>query len=290
MDAFPKKIDLHIHTTASDGTDTPELLLEKVRAAGIGMFAITDHDAVKNCDAMRALLGEGDPLFLQGVELSCRDPLGRYHILGYAYDLESPDTAIRAVVDKTHANRMRKVRLRLDFIAERFGFTFPQEELDALWALNNPGKPHIGKLMVQHGYAPDVTTAIKEYIDLAKTGPDAYIPPEEAIRAITESGGIPILAHPAYGDGGQLLDVEELDARVRRLMDFGLRGMECYYSGFTPKLQAEALSLAERYGLYVTAGSDYHGKNKLVVLGDNNLDDTALAAPGLRKFLAAVLN
>lgn len=108
---------------------------------------------------------------------------------------------------------------------------------------------------------------------------------EEAIDGILRSGGIPMLAHPAFGNGAELITGEELDRRVRCLIGFGLRGLEAFYSGFTPRLRAEVLTLAEKYGLLVTAGSDYHGKNKLVMLGDTKLDPSGSLPEGLRRFL-----
>lgn len=274
-----------MHSTVSDGTDTPEELLERVREAGLGLFALTDHDAVKGCVAIRRALAAGDPGFIDGVEFSCRDEEGKYHILGYGYDPDSP--FMRRVVEKGHGLRMKKVAARLDFIRERFGFTFPQEELRQLLALDNPGKPHIGNLMVKYGYAASKEQAIDEYINQAKIRSE-YIRPEEAIEGILQAGGIPVLAHPPFGSGNELILGDDMERRLRRLMGFGLRGMECYYSGFTPKLRAEMLALAEKYALYVTAGSDYHGKNKLVALGKTHFAGAQPMPEGMRRFLEAV--
>ena len=278
------KMDLHMHSTVSDGTDTPEEILARVRQTGLELFALSDHDAIKGCARIRGARREGDPQFLNGVEFSCKDEEGKYHILGYGYDPDSE--AIQAVVNLGHSLRMKKVTARLDFIRTRFGFAFPEEEIRALLALDNPGKPHIGNLMVRHGYASTKDEAIRNYIDKLRL-PNEYIRPEEAIEGILQSGGIPVLAHPAYGSGDQLILGEEMDSRIRRLMDFGLPGLEAYYSGFTDKLRRQILSFAERYGLYVTAGSDYHGANKLVQLGDTGLADAAEYPAGLLRFLDA---
>ena len=111
-----------------------------------------------------------------------------------------------------------------------------------------------------------------------------FLSPQQAIGAILAAGGVPVLAHPSYGDGDQLILGEEMDARLQRLTGFGLQGVEAYYSGFTARLNREMLAFAARYGLYVTAGSDYHGKNKLVRLGDTGLADAAEGPEGLRRF------
>jgi len=280
-------MDLHMHSTVSDGTDAPEELLGCVRRAGIGLFALTDHDAVKGCLRIRRALAPGDPRFLNGVEFSCRDEDGKYHILGYGYDPDSP--AIRAVVDEGHSLRMKKVAARLDFIREKFGFTFPEKEVRILLSLECPGKPHIGNLMVKYGYARTRDQAISEFLDRARF-PTAYVRPETAIEGILKAGGIPVLAHPAYGSGNELILGDDMERRLRKLIGFGLRGVEAYYSGFTARLVAETLSFAEKYGLYVTAGSDYHGKNKLVSLGNTHLrlDDGQAMPKGLERFLEDV--
>ena len=284
---FDGKIDLHMHTTVSDGSDTPEELVGRVRDAGLALFAVTDHDAVKGCRRVRAVLQPGDPAFLCGAEFSCKDEEGKYHILGYSYDPDSKP--IRRLIEHGHSLRMKKVRARLDFIRTKFGFSFPEKEIDTLLSQDNPGKPHIGNLMVKYGYAPTKEEAIKRYLNGIRFKSE-YVRPEEAIAGILGGGGIPVLAHPVFGDGDQLILGDEMDARLKRLMGFGLQGVEAFYSGFTPKLTAEMLELATRYDLYVTAGSDYHGKNKLIELGDTGLEAGGPPVPGLERFLAAALD
>lgn len=284
---YPEKIDLHMHTTVSDGTDTPEEILANVKEAGIELFSVTDHDAVKAGPMIRDLLKEGDPLFLTGAEFSCKDEEGKYHILGYGFDPDSE--AIRQLVDLGHGYRMDKVNARLDFLRDEFNFVFPQEELNELLSMDNPGKPHIGNLMVKMGYAPTKEIAIKEYINKVRF-PNKYVRPEEAIEGILGGGGVPVLAHPSYGNGDDIIVGQEMDQRLRKLIDFGLEGVEVFYSGFTDKLRSEMLSFAEKYNLYITAGSDYHGSNKLVVLGDTGCDNAAEGPQGMRRFLDRVLN
>ena len=276
---YPEKIDLHMHTTVSDGTDTPEEILANVKEAGIELFSVTDHDAVKAGPMIRDLL--------TGAEFSCKDEEGKYHILGYGFDPDSE--AIRQLVDLGHGYRMDKVNARLDFLRDEFNFVFPQEELNELLSMDNPGKPHIGNLMVKMGYAPTKEIAIKEYINKVRF-PNKYVRPEEAIEGILGGGGVPVLAHPSYGNGDDIIVGQEMDQRLRKLIDFGLEGVEVFYSGFTDKLRSEMLSFAEKYDLYITAGSDYHGSNKLVVLGDTGCDNAAEGPQGMRRFLDRVLN
>lgn len=279
------KIDLHMHTTVSDGSDSPEEILQAVKTTGLLFFAVSDHDAVKSCRIVRGLLREGDPAFVNGAEFSCRDELGKYHILGYAYDPAA--VAIRALIARGHGLRMKKVKARLDFIRDEFGFSFPEEEIQTLLALDNPGKPHIGNLMVKYGYVKSKEEAIRDYIN-RKHFKNEFVRPEEAIADILKSGGIPVLAHPSFGSGDELIVGEEMDQRLKRLIGYGLQGVEAFYSGFSPKLKNEMLKYAEQYHLYVTAGSDYHGKNKLIPLGDTGMEENMPVPEGMLRFMEAV--
>ena len=234
-------IDLHMHSNVSDGSDTPEEIISHVKDAGIGLFSLTDHDAVKGSGIVRDHLEAGDPAFISGVEFSCKDELGAYHILGYGYEPEG--RSINGLVDKGHSLRMEKVTERLEFIKNEFGFVFPEEEIRNLLSMDNPGKPHIGNLMVKYGYAESRSDAIKNYIDRLHVK-NKYLSPGEAISGILESGGIPVLAHPFFGNGDQLILGEEMEDRLKRLIGFGLQGVEVFYSGFSPRLITQMVDLA----------------------------------------------
>lgn len=285
------KIDFHMHSAVSDGTDSPEEILSRVRNSGISFFSLTDHDATKGCKIIRSILDKAEkslePTFVTGVEFSCKDEKGKYHILGYGYEPESK--SISAVIEKGHMFRMSKVRARLDFIERKFGFSFPQEEIDALLAMDNPGKPHISNLMIKYGYAESIEQAIENYIDGIHFESD-YIRPEEAIQGIRGAGGIAVLAHPFFAGGDGLIIGKEMEERLRRLIEFGIQGVEAFYSGFSPKQINEMLSMADRYNLYVTAGSDYHGKNKLIELGDTGMDISESVPDGLKRFIEEIIS
>ena len=278
-------IDLHMHTTVSDGNDTPEMLLQHVKEKGIEIFAVTDHDAVKGYGMLKKIMRDTDPVLLSGAEFSCRDEEGKYHILGYGFDPDSKP--VRDVVDMGHAYRMDKIRGRLEGLKNQFDITFPEEEVETLLSMDNPGKPHIGNLMVKYGYAASKDEAITDIINQVRY-PAKYVRPEEAIEGILRGGGIPVLAHGPFGSGDELIIGMELDHRIRRLMKFGLLGVEGFYSGYTRRLRREVLLLAKRYDLFVTAGSDYHGSNKLVVLGDTGLTDEGDIPEGMRRFFRNV--
>ena len=301
-----RRIDLHMHTRLSDGTDLPEEIIGKVREAGIGIFSVSDHDSIDSASILPDLLRSGDPAFISGVEFSCKDEEGKCHMLGYGYDPESE--SIRHVVEMGHNFRMDTARRRVLFLKEAFGFKFPEEEIAKFFALNNPGKPHLAKLMVKCGFAENKKHAIEDFINKMPSR-DSYVRPKEAIEGILGAGGIPVLAHPFFGSGNADIPVSDLRRKVERLMGFGLQGIEGFYSGFDDGRIREALKMADELGLYVTAGSDYHGRNKTVMLGDTGLqrytagngdfsgsEDNADGGfsiepcdiPGLRRFLSDV--
>ena len=154
-------------------------------------------------------------------------------------------------------------------------------------SLDNPGKPHLANLMIDHGYVSNKPEAFSNYLNKKKFKRD-HIRPETAIEGILKSGGIPVLAHPPYGSGDEMIIGKEMDDRLNHLLPFGIKGVEGFYSGFTPRMQTEILSFAEHYDLYVTAGSDYHGSNKMISIRDTNMNDMSEAPEGMRRFLQDV--
>ena len=279
------KTDLHMHTTVSDGTDTPEKLLELVRKAGIPLFSTTDHDSVKSCRIISGLRREGDPDYITGAEFSCRDNEGKYHILGYGFDPDLP--SIKKLVEIGHANRISKTRARLEYLRKEFGIRIPDAAIRKLYEMDNPGKPHLGLLMVKYGFAASKEEAISNFLDMIQFT-DEYLRPEDAIIGILGAGGIPVLAHPILGSGQEYIVGEALEKRLKKLMGYGLGGLEAFYAGFSGQQRTELLTLAEKYGLYVTAGSDYHGKNKRVILGNTGMDSATELPDGFRRFLKDV--
>lgn len=269
---MPTAIDLHTHSTASDGTDTPLQLAERVKTAGVEVFALTDHDTVAGAEELLENPPEG-VTFLPGVEFSCRMDAGKCHILGYCCDTAHP--AFQAALRQGAALREGKLNLRLDFLRER-GVTFPAEELDRLRWLPSAGKPHLGNLMVRYGYAASRNEAIREVIDLCPTG-SSRISAETAVKAILASGGVPVWAHPLGGEGERETGPERFAAMLDALTGCGILGMECFYSKY-PMAVCERLALAARdHGLLVSGGSDCHGTNKTIAPGTLNADGQAVS-------------
>lgn len=250
-------LDLHIHTTASDGSDTPAQLAGRLREAGIRLFSVTDHDTIDGALEMAHLVPEGTR-FLRGVEFSCTSPGGKCHILGYGYDPDHP--AFRAALEEGRQLRLQKLERRLRRLQEDFGVVLTEGERDWLLHRSSPGKPHLGRILLNRGMAPDLDSAIRTYLGNVP-GRDR-IEAETAVRAITAAGGVSVWAHPLGGEGEKRLT----EARFAELRDvllaYGIRGMECWYSRYDLEEIRFLVDQAQRHGLIVTGGSDYHGTNK----------------------------
>ena len=249
------QFDLHIHTTASDGSDSPAELAR--RLGGLKLFSVTDHDTIDGALAMEPLVPAGIG-YIRGVEFSCVFPGGKCHILGYGYDPANP--VFRSALQEGAQLRQEKLRRRLAHLQERFGISFNEEELHWLHSLSSPGKPHLGRLLLNRGLAPDLNSAIRTYLS-GVPGRDR-IEAKTAIEAIRAAGGIAVWAHPLGGEGEKRLTRAEMEARLEILTGLGIQGLECRYSRYSNADEALLLGFARSHGLLVTGGSDYHGSNK----------------------------
>lgn len=260
------KIDLHMHSTASDGTDTPEELLEQIKEVGIRTFSLTDHDAIDGCAQMEAIIPEGIT-FVPGVEFSCITGAGKCHILGYGYRPDAPYMARALEAGRTL--RLAKLTRRLEHLETVHKIRFSQEELNWLYSLHSPGKPHLAELIIKQGRAATGTEAIRAYIDGCKGGDDR-IDAGVAIEGILGAGGVPVWAHPLGGEGEKHLSREAFAAQLGVLTGLGILGLECHYSRYTAEEVAFLREQAATHGLLISGGSDYHGTAKDIPLGTLN--------------------
>ena len=251
------KVDLHIHTTASDGADSPRVLAEKVAAAGLELFSVTDHDTIAGALEMENIVPEG-VRYIRGVEFSCVSPAGKCHILGYGFDPEHP--ALLEALAEGRRLRLEKLDRRLEQLKRDHGIELTEDERSWLLSLGSPGKPHLGQIIRNRGLAPDLDGAIRGFIRDVP-GRDR-IEAKMAIEAITAAGGFPVWAHPLGGEGEKRLTEEKFESLLQTLLGYGLRGVECRYSRYGRKESEFLLDHAARLGLTPTGGSDYHGSNK----------------------------
>ena len=250
-----KQIDLHIHSSASDGTDSPAEVVRKAGALDLAAVAITDHDTVAGCAEAAA---EGQKLGVEavsGVELTSR--YGRtIHILGYYLRTNSPvltRTLDRIISERDERNRKMARMMAAD------GIAIDYDEMKSRFG-SSIGRPHFGRVLVEQGLAESVQDAFDRYIE---KGQRYYLPRwmlsiERSVEVIREAGGVPVLAHPFQ----YKLDEPALRQLIEHCMDHGLLGLECRYSLYDEEQSQYLLSLAKEYGLVPTGGSDFHGSNK----------------------------
>ena len=262
-------IDLHIHTTASDGSDSPAELARKV--AGLRIFSVTDHDTIDGALQMENLVPPGT-VYIRGVEFSCVSPAGKCHILGYGYDPRHP--ALLAALEEGRTLRLEKLQRRLEALRAHFGIILTDDELSRLYSLNSPGKPHLGKILLDRGLAETLDGAIQTYLKIRVPGRDR-IDAGRAIAAIEKAGGRSVWAHPLGGEGEKRLTPEKFEDQLQTLLAAGLKGMECHYSRYSREEIQFLRDRAAAHGLTVTGGSDYHGINKRdLELGMLSMEDT----------------
>ncbi len=270
-----KRIDLHLHTTASDGSDTPAELVSRAGALGIDVIAVTDHDTLAGSAEAIKLSDDGVEI-ITGIEFSCHHHgEGGFdcHILGYGFDPDSP--ALLDAIAHGREMRLAKLEARLRYLRESFGISFCKDDLDWLHSLNSAARPHLAGLLVKRGYALDMAAAMDTYLK-GDGFPDDRIDAGEALAAIEAAGGISVYAHPIGGEREKRLTRDELLPRVKALSELGLRGLECYYSRYSSDDEKMLVSLATDMGLLVSGGSDYHGENKTVRLGALSSDGSEI--------------
>lgn len=271
-------VDLHIHTNASDGSDSPALLLEKLKNAGITVFSVTDHDTIDGALAVEKLV-TSEFRFLRGIEFSCQSPGGKCHILGYGFDAGHP--AFQAALEEGKLLRQEKLETRIQYLCSVLGIRLTEEENRWLRSLESPGKPHFARIVVAHGLADTIDTAIQKYINPCKVRRDR-IEAETAVKAVAAAGGIPVWAHPLGGEGEKRLTGEQFRGQLDTLLSYGIRGLECHYSRYDAAQRAFLSGQARLHGLLISGGSDYHGTNKQnLSLGQLSADGTCVSAEAL---------
>ena len=257
------KMDLHVHSTASDGTHTPVEIIDRAVRLGLGAVAITDHDTVAGSrDAMAAGIPSSIHFFT-GIEISAAAPPfypcgGSFHVLGYGIRLDDPEleTAL-AVLQKARRDRNPGMIERLCDL----GMTVTMAELREDAGNAQIGRPHIARLMIKKGYVETFDEAFDRYLGVGRPAyVDKYrISCETAIELIRKAGGIPVLAHPGLLRPVKNLGFEDL---VRGLKAMGIGGIEVYYPGHSPDQTAAYRAAAECFNLIMTGGTDYHGDIK----------------------------
>lgn len=257
-------IDLHMHSTESDGTDSPKKIVEKISAeSGIKIFALTDHDTISGIEKIKKVL-PNEIFFINGVEFSCKIAENKKcHILAYCFNGDNED--FQKILSKGCELRKRQLDIRLNYLSKIYNINFSADDIETICTSTVVGKPHIVNFVAEkYGIDKD-----KIYKDLRKcyVG-DARQDAATVINAIKKSGGIAIWAHPLGGEGEPLLSHAEFENRLQELINLGIQGLECFYSRYTNEQEKFLAETARKINLYISGGSDYHGTNKTIALGE----------------------
>jgi len=255
------RVDLHVHSTASDGVLTPSEVVRLGLSQGLAVIALTDHDTMGGVDeATRAAAGSGLEV-IPGVEINSEGEWGDIHFLGFYVDQHN--RSLRDCLETVRDGRVARAKAMVKRLRE-LGMSLTWDEVRALASGPSVGRPHVARALVDRGYVANTQEAFDRYIGL--DGP-AYVArlrmaPRDVIKAIIEAGGVPVLAHPAYS-GPEVL------AHIPEFVDYGLQGIEVYYPAHSPAVRAALLELCREHGLLATGGTDFHAptSNEGAMLG-----------------------
>ncbi|MBI2860038.1 MAG: PHP domain-containing protein [Chloroflexi bacterium] len=245
------KVDLHIHSSVSDGRYGPEELVFKAAERGLTYISLTDHDSIDGIDrALPAASAFPALTVIPGVEISTEMPDGEAHILGYFVDYADP--ALKSSLENFRLSRERRARQMVQKL-DRLGIRIDWQRVQDIAAGGSIGRPHIAQAMLEKGYISSLRQAFNEYIG---HGCPAYVErekmtPAEAVALVARSGGLPALAHP--------FTVKDPEAIIAVLKPAGLIGLETYYGGYSPEQTGQLIDMATRHDLVPVGGSDYHG-------------------------------
>ena len=248
---FNGKIDLHSHTTASDGFLTPTELARLAAERGVSVLAITDHDSTSGLAEAR-IASDGLGLrVVTGVEFGTYMAESEIHMLGYFFDPAHPamEQSLRALRDE----RFERGRRMVEKLQE-LGVPVQWERVQEIAAGGSVGRPHVGRALIEKGYARSIDDAFERYLSRGKP---AYVErtqlsPIECISLVHDAGGVAVLAHPTW--------VANAEGLLPTLVEAGLDGIETFYGLYPPETVAWLAGLAQQYGLVPTGGSDYHGQ------------------------------
>lgn len=250
-------VDLHAHTTASDGSLTPTALIDLARSSGLSAIAVTDHDTLGGLAEAESAGARAGIEFVPGVELSVEDDGGRFHLLGYLIDPTDADLA-NALVTIRESRLQRNMEMADKMAALGIPVTMDDVRAQAEPDAQVIARPHFARALIKAGVVSSVSEAFDRYLSTGRPlyQPKQVLTPHDAIALIHRAGGVAVMAHPALVP----LEPAALEARVASLArEDGLDGIEAYYSQHSFEQTDHFLDLARRNDLIVTAGSDFHG-------------------------------
>lgn len=272
-----KKVDLHVHSNFSDGSDTAQELAKNIADSGIKIFALTDHDTIDGCKEIVQYL-DNDIKFIPSIELTCEHEDTRCHILGFNCDINNEE--LNNLIKKGRILRKNKLETRINFLKDKWNIELTKEEKDWLYSRNSVVKTHVANILVNRGLADNNVDAMKKYLKGCKT-PNSKFNKTEAISAIVSAGGTPVWAHPLGGEGEEHISPEVFFKRFEIMKSDGIQGLECYYSRYNDEEIEFLKNVAKEHGMFISGGSDYHGSNKDIELAKLNVDNKLITSDNL---------
>ncbi|MDB6057305.1 MAG: hypothetical protein JWO95_1149 [Verrucomicrobiales bacterium] len=265
--------DLHLHTNFSDGTFTPEELADRGQKAGLGAMSLTDHDTVEGCARMAAACAGHGIRFISGTELTAEIEGNEVHLLGYFIDVENPK--LLGEMKKYQTVRQSRIHEMVKKLNE-LNIPLKAETVFKLANCQSPGRPHVGRALVQEGYCANMDEAFDRFLKKHRPAfvPKMRVSALDAIELVHNAGGLAVMAHPG---------LNRTDELIPSMVDQGLDGIECYHTKHSPSTSEHYLKIAARYNLLVTGGSDCHGYSK----GKPLIGTVKLAGDHLEKLIAA---
>lgn len=258
------KIDLHTHSTVSDGTETPEGVAVAASGAGLGAFALTDHDSTAGWAECAAKAQQLGLIFVPGMEISCRSTEGiSVHVLSYLHDPD--DRALRAEIDRTRESRLIRAERMVERLSEDFPISW-RHVAKHVTPGASVGRPHIADALVTAGIVTDRSEAFTEILTpKSRYFVSHYAPnPADAVALVRAAGGVPVFAHPVAHQRGRVVGTHTFG----EMIDAGLLGLEVDHRDNPAEGRQWLRQLADEHGLLVTGSSDYHGAGKANRLGE----------------------
>jgi 3',5'-nucleoside bisphosphate phosphatase len=258
------RIDLHTHSTASDGTDAPADVVVAAARAGLDVVALTDHDTFAGWDDAAEAARRHGVALVRGVEISCRAEGISVHLLGYLPDPTHP--GLLAEFEKTRDDRIWRARRMVELIAADYPLTW-EDVLERVEEGATVGRPHLADALVARGHVRDRDEAFGDLLANRSRYYVGHYSPEaaDAVRLVRAAGGVPVMAHPRASVRGRVVT----ESTIAALAAAGLAGLEADHRDHLPDDRARMRALAAELGLLVTGSSDYHGTGKVNVLGEN---------------------
>ncbi len=250
-------IDLHTHTTASDGQYSPKELVYKVAEKNMSVLAITDHDTIAGLKEGAETCKEKGIIFVPGIEINIQRPNCEFHLLGLGLNLDGISESLNNVINNLIESRYERNKFIVSKMHD-FGIETTVEEIQAEFPNQVLGRPHFASWLVNHHYVKNRQAAFDKFLArdrpwyVERVGADL----DESVKAIYESGGVPVIAHPL----SLYLSWSKLEPVLADFFERGVRGMECFHPGARVTECLRLQEIAKRLGFFVTAGSDFHGE------------------------------